>query len=457
MTVSETSPVPPAPPRAPGTVRTFFASRGWRFAMIIALTVLMCIPLVMVALVIEDRVSYQNQAVWEVSQTWGGPMHLAGPMIVIPVEQEKTQVIKDGSGESRTETYTVRAEPIVLLPEFLTINADSKSEIRSRGIFEVPVYSSDLDLKMAFDTGRIADKIRARERILWDKATLALVMPRTRSFSGQAQLAIGGRKLDLEPGTPFENQGGIQAKLGDPRGIAEVSLTMGLNGAGKMTFAPVGRQTQVTLTSDWPHPSFDGTFLPKNREVSAEGFKATWEIPHLARDLPQVSRGAWRGTSDFGVRFYTPNDFYQKVERAAKYGILFIALTFLTVFLTERLSARAAHPAQLILIGIAQCIFFLLLLSFSEQIGFTSAYLAASGATIGLIGLYGRSALGLARHTWILTGSLVALYGTLYLILRSTDYALLAGSILAFVAVALAMVMTRGDDWSASGRDAVPA
>ena len=111
-----------------------------------------------------------------------------------------------------------------------------------------------------------------------------------------------------------------------------VSLTMGLNGAGKMTFAPVGRQTQVTLTSDWPHPSFEGTFLPKDREVTAEGFTATWEIPHLARDLPQVSRGVWQGTADFGVRFYTPNDFYQKVERAAKYGILFIALTFLTVF-----------------------------------------------------------------------------------------------------------------------------
>ena len=181
MTATETSATPPSPP-APGTVRTFFASRGWRFAMIIALTVLMCIPLVMVAMVIDDRASYQHKAVWEVSQTWGGPMHLAGPMVVIPVEQEKTQIIKDGTGQSRTETYTVRTDPIVLLPEFLTINAESKSDIRTRGIFEVPVYSSDLELKMAFDTGRIGDKTRARERILWDKAVLTMVMPRTRSF-----------------------------------------------------------------------------------------------------------------------------------------------------------------------------------------------------------------------------------------------------------------------------------
>ena len=171
---------------------------------------------------------------------------------------------------------------------------------------------------------------------------------------------------------------------------------------------------------------------------------------------PRSAAAKWYWNADFGVSFYNPVDLYQKVERAAKYGILFIALTFLTVFLIERFAARPVHPAQFVLIGVAQCVFFLLLLSFAEQIGFTAAYMGAAAATIGLIGLYGHTGLALGRRSPVLVGSLLTLYGTLYLILRSADYALLAGSILAFIAVALAMLMTRGEDWSGSGTRAAP-
>ena len=152
-------------------------------------------------------------------------------------------------------------------------------------------------------------------------------------------------------------------------------------------------------------------------------------------------------------------DIYQQVQRAAKYGILFIALTFLTVFLSERLSAQRVHAAQFVLIGIAQCVFFLLLLSFAEQIGFSPSYLAASVATIGLISHYGKTGLGLGRRWHVLAGSLIAVYGVLYLILRSADYALLAGSVMAFVAIALVMTLTRGEDWTSRGKpgDAAPA
>ena len=447
-----------APEPAPKPGKRLFATRGWRFATMILLTLLMGIPLMMIAFIIEDRAAYQRDAVRDVSQQWGGPIHLAGPLLVIPVETQKTQMVKQADGSERRETYTVRAEPLILLPETLEITADSVSEIRRRGIFDVPVYAADLQIRTTCDPARVAGPAGPRERVLWDKAVLTVLMPRTRSFSGAAVLKLDGAARDLEPGSPFRNQAGIQAHIGDPRGLTAASLTMGLNGAGRLAFQPVGRQTDVRLTSDWPHPSFTGAFLPKPRDVTADGFTARWTVPHLARDLPQVSRGGWQGAAEFGVRFYSPVDFYQKVQRAAKYGILFIALTFLTVFLIEKLAARPAHAAQLVLIGIAQCIFFLLLLSFSEQIGFTPAYAVAGAATIGLIAVYGRAALGLGRATWILLGALTALYATLYLILRSTDYALLAGSILSFIAVALAMTLTRGDDWSGTGaRPAAPA
>jgi len=452
MTETQTTP----PPR-PSPVREFFASRGWRFSMMILLTLVMGIPLLMVAALIADRTHYQDQAVHEVSRQWGGPIRLAGPAMVIPVEAKLTRTVKGKDGEEHEEVYRALVDPVVLLPESLSVTADAKSQIRRRGIFEVPVYSTDFEMVLAYDTARIANEIGPRETVLWDRASLALLMPGTRSFSGKAVLQVGETTVDLEPGTPFSGQPGIQARLGDPRGLAAVRLTMGLNGAQHLRFSPVARQTEVTMTSDWPHPSFNGAFLPRDREITDAGFTAKWSVPHLARDMAQVSRGAWRGGADFGVSFYNPVDFYQKVERAAKYGILFIALTFLTVFLIERFATRPAHAAQFVLIGIAQCIFFLLLLSFAEQIGFTPAYLVASGATIGLIGVYGRSGLGLGRRSLVLVGCLVTLYATLYLILRSTDYALLAGSVLAFIAVAAAMMMTRGEDWSGNGRVARPA
>ena len=433
----------PPPPRP----RPRFQGVGWRFASVAALTVIMFIPLIAVSFVIQDRAHYQSSAVHEVSQLWGGPISLSGPFLVIPVEAERTETIRDQDGTVRSEVIIEDSRPIVLMPEVLEISAQSQSDVRKRGIFEVPVFSSDLEISFTFDTARITGMTRSREKVLWDKASLSIYMPRTRSFSGHAVLTAGSRTLDLEPGSAVGHVSGIQAAVGDPRSLGAMVLTMGLNGADRMLFAPAGRETTVRMTSDWPHPSFDGSFLPKNRSVTAEGFEATWEVPHLARDIPQVSRGEVQLGSEFGVSFYNPVDFYQKVERAAKYGILFITLTFVTVLMTERLSARPVHPIQFLLIGVAQCLFFLLLLSFAEQIGFTAAYAVAGGATIGLIGMYGMTGLGLGKHTRVLVGALVTLYATLYMILRSTDYALLAGSILAFVALALVMILFRREDW----------
>ena len=428
-----------------------FASRGWRFAVMIVLTLLMFVPLILISLVIEDRVSYRRDALREVSQQWGGEIGIDGPVLIIPVERIGVRTVKDEEGRPRSENFTERAASVVLRPELLDIVADARSEIRHRGIFKVPVYASDMVMSFGFDPARVEQVPGPRETVLWDKAMLVVYLPAARSFSGETVLSAAGRSFDLEPGTPDGNRSGFHARTGDPRRLGEFTLKMGLNGAGRFGFAPAGRLTRVTLTSDWPHPSFTGNFLPKNREITAEGFTATWEVPHLARDIAQVSRGEGWTRSSFGVRFYSPVDIYQRVQRAVKYGVLFIALSFLTVFLMERFSKRNVHPAHFVLIGIAQCTFFLLLLSFAEQIGFTPSYLLAGGATISLISFYAAGGLGLGRRAWALAAALALMYAVLYLILRSADYALLAGSVLAFAAVALAMVMTRGEDWSGRG------
>jgi inner membrane protein len=425
----------------------FFATKGWRFAMMIALTLAMFVPLILISFIVEDRVTYQRQAVNSASSQWGGPITVDGPMIVIPVEHTGSRTIRDDDGTTRTEPYRERRQPIVLRPEVLDITADVRSEVRHRGIFEIPVFASDQQWRFNFDISRVAGALNEDETILWDRAALFIYLPATRSVTGQTELKAGERVLELEPGLPHSSRTGIHAMLGDPRGLSEFSLSLGLNGTQQFEFEAAGRQTNVSIVSDWPHPSFSGSFLPVERTVTDEGFTARWEIPHLARNVRQVERGeAWTG-AQFGVRFYNPVDIYQRTQRAVKYGILFIALTFLTVFLMERMGTRPVHAAQFVLIGVAQCIFFLLLLSFAEQIGFTASYIAAGAATIGLITVYAVRGLGLGGKAPVLGGALVAIYGVIFLILRSADYALLAGSVLAFISVALVMLMTQRESW----------
>jgi len=214
--------------------------------------------------------------------------------------------------------------------------------------------------------------------------------------------------------------------------------------------SPVGRNSVITMESDWPHPSFAGAFLPDGSQVSDAGFTARWTIPHLARNLPQMSRDdndRVARAEALGVRFFQPNDFYQKAYRAARYGILFIALTFLSVLLIENRQGAPAHPVQYILIGLAQSVFVLLMVAYAEQIGFGAAYALSAGATVLLLVLFGAWGLKLGRRTLVLGLMLVVLYGVLYLILQSADYALLAGSTLAFGALAGTMYATRNEDW----------
>jgi inner membrane protein len=239
--------------------------------------------------------------------------------------------------------------------------------------------------------------------------------------------------------------------LGDPRGAEGYELRLGLNGAEELRLTPVGRDSRVTITSDWPHPSFFGAFLPDGSDIAEDGFEATWTIPHLARALPQVSRedfdGIARSDTAFGVRFFQPNDFYQKAYRAARYGILYIALTFLTVLLVARNRTTPVHPVQYFLIGLAQATFVLLMVSYAEQIGFASAYLISAGAVTVLLTLFGWLGLSLGRRSLVLGATLVLVYAVLYLILQSEDYALLAGSTLAFLAIAATMFATRNEEW----------
>jgi inner membrane protein len=441
---------------------------GIRFLIVGLLTLLMFIPLFFVSEIVQSRKFYSEDTLRDVGREWGGEQIISGPVLVVPVEETVDHITSEDvvdpiTGEVKLDEngnvvskrvmqrVTQRRAPIYIYPGQFDVAIDTQTQVRHRGIFNVPVYQADLSVEFDFPTDQIADMAVNEEVILWDETAMMVDLSNNAALRGVAVLTLDGKEFPLEPIASSENGAGITAAIGDPRSYGKYDLHLGLNGAQSLMIAPVGRQTAITVTSDWSNPSFGGAFLPDGSDVSEEGFSATWTIPHLARTLPQLSRENYAQTlrrdMAFGVDFIEPNDFYQKSYRAAKYAILFIALTFLTVLLIEKGTTRPAHPVQYLLIGLAQSIFVLLMVAYSEQFGFAMAYGISAGATIVLLTFFGHFGLNLGKRTAVLALMLLVLYGVLYLILQSEDYALLAGATLAFVALAATMYFTRNEDW----------
>lgn len=450
-------------------------SLGFRFFIVSLLILLMFIPVLFVSDIINERSRYNRDTRSSVGEEWGGRQSLSGPVLIIPVHEtvvvrEKREVLDPETGIQKLDgddkpvyrfvdvQKTLRRAPVYLYPDQFEARIDTETQERHRGIFTVPVYSAEAVLEFDFPTETAADALVNDERLIWEEAELHLSVTSNRALRGAATLLAGETELSMEPRAVNDQRiGGVRAPTGDPRRHDGYRLSLDFNGAEQLSIAPVGRDSKVSFSSDWAHPSFFGAFLPDGHEISEDGFSATWSIPHLARPLPQLSRESqdWsaRQSTSFGVDLYQPNDFYQKSYRAARYGILFIGLTFLTIFLIEGQTKRPTHPVQYILVGLAQSAFFLLMLALAEQMGFATAYLIAAAATVALITAFGAMALRLGKRTLVLGLLLSALYGVLYLILRSADYALLAGSVLTFFAIAGTMFATRNENWYGAPKD----
>ena len=444
---------------------------GARILIVGLLILLMFIPLFFVAEVVGDRKRLSRDVIEEIGRVWGGEQTLVGPKLVIPVTEEVLHEIVEEASDSATGPRTVdavtgqpvnvrpgvtgylvteRRPSIHFYPDTFDVEVVSTTEIRQRGIFSSPVYRAQIEMTFDFPHEALADMDMGKAVAHWDQAQIVLGLTNSNGLRREARLEGPQGELLIEPaGTTDEPA--IGAMPGDPRTAGTYRLSLGLNGAGSLHIVPVGRTSHVVMTSDWPHPSFSGAFLPDASTVTDQGFEAEWTVPHLARSLKQISRGGdqRRGLNKmaFGVSLYEPNDFYQKAYRAARYGILYIALTFLTVLLVDRNRKTPVHPVQYFLIGLAQATFVLLMVSYAEQIGFAMAYLLSAGAVTLLLTLFGWLGLNLGRRSLVIGAMLVLVYAVLYLILQSEDYALLAGSTLAFLAIAATMFATRNEEW----------
>jgi inner membrane protein len=439
-------------PQAPRGLR----SPGIKFLVIAALTVAMAIPLLFIQFALSDRESTASGAITDVASGWGGPQIVAGPVLLLPYTIQRDQMI---NGQNVTSTVRLTA---VLLPENLAFKAKAAEETRWRGIYAVPVYRAGIAMHATFSKASFAGLSPPDAKILWNEASISVLVSDAHGLADNVALSVNGQTIPFQPGgdiatmpTPGSTAAGsgmhAPISISAPTDLV-LDTHFDLRGSRELSFAPLGRRTTASMDSDWASPSFFGAFLPTERSVTKGGFTASWIVPYLARGFGQSFETTDEAagsvlTPASGVKFYQPVDHYQLVQRSLKYAILFIALAFLVFFVVETVSPKRLHAVQYALVGAAQALFYLLLLSFSEHLGFANAYWVATAATVALTGLYAMSALADTLRAGVLTAILAALYGLLYIILNAEDYALVIGSSLLFVALAATMYVTRKIDW----------
>lgn len=418
--------------------------------------------LLLIGGVVGERKSYRDQVIAEVARSTAGEQVLLGPLLVVPYSRPAPTI---ASGGARAEAPARVRDELVLLPESLSIVSKVRVEERHRGIHKAQVFRSTNRLRAVFQVpphlGLEGSTTIAGEGPAW----LAFGVSDSRGLHRPPVVHWEGAVLDVQPGSRLSwSPQGFSSDVGAlvaPNGRRiEVDIDLDLIGTNQMSFVPVGASTRAEMAADWPDPSFVGDFLPDTRTIDAHGFRAAWELSRFATGVsseiellhqgPTSGRGghsAEREPSDFGVRFIEQVDIYQKSERAVKYGMLFVLLTFVAIFIFEVLRRMDVHPMQYLLAGAGVAVFFLLLLSLSEHVPFVLAYLVASGACIGLLTMYVANVFS-SRARGLSFGVMLALlYALLYVILESTDYALLLGTLLLFGVLATVMVLTRRVDW----------
>jgi inner membrane protein len=414
----------------------------------------MLIPLQMIQSVVSERTTRRDAALQEIGSTWGGFQTIAGPVLIVPYRYAWTD--PDGTiKQTHARAY--------FLPETLDVTGTLEPLVLQRGLFKVVVYRAHLTIKGTFIRPDVTAIRPAPSQTLWDDATISVGIADPRGLSRRLVLNWMGKEVSLEPGTEdvaiFTS--GLHGRVtglaaAAERGAIPFTLDLDVNGSRDLRFLPTGGETSLQITSTWPHPSFIGAPLPSFRETGARGFTARWTVPYFSRGYPPhwightIDRAQMRTQADassFGVSLLQPVDIYQQAERAVKYAVLFIVMTFVVFFLWEIGRSRLLHPIQYSFVGFAMCVFYLLLVSLSEHLGFDVAYVCASVATTALIALYSARVLG-GRVEGVSMGcGLVALYGFLYLLLRLEDYALLAGSVGLFTMLAVLMYATRRVNW----------
>ena len=452
-------------PHPPSRLRTAFDTPAVKFVLISALTVALLVPSVFVWALVEERAERAREVARDIAGSWGGVQEINGPYLVVPY----SETVTIGSGEKgRTEVHWRKA---LFLPQKLDVRGTVGVEERRKSIYALPVYSGRFTLSGNFQPLRedlVRPVLGGIIDVKTDAAALVIGIGDIRALKSDVALKLdGGRTVEFEPGLgplavqPASGSGhaavssGIAAAVppSDLRKGFTFDLPIDLNGSTGVFFAPAGQTTTVSLTSDWPHPGFTGAFLPDSRKITGSGFEASWTIPSLARGIPKVVEATGLPLRDalLGVKFVEPVDFYQTIARSLKYAVLFISLTFLAVFVLEQRSRWRVHWIQYGLVGLALIVFYVMLLAFAEHVGYALAYLGAASAATVLNAVYIGTSLRSRMAGAVMFTVLAVIFAVLYALMQEQDYALLIGSLITFLALAVTMFATQRLDWSGQG------
>lgn len=429
------------------------------------LVLILLIPSAWITDLMEERQQRAGEVMQEVASKWSGQQTFAGPVLVIPYRREEKVQIGNNGFEIREVI-----ENAYFLPEKLEVNGDVTPQVLHRGIFDAVVYESKLAAKASFTSPDFKSLNIPGDMVIWGDAKLVFGLTDLRGISDNPILVLGGNELKTEPSNNIgiwltgngSNAQNIDQSQSSSTGIVarpawgkaedfsgDVSFTLPLKGSSQLYFAPLGKTTEVTLSSPWNNPSFDGEFLPVSRTISEKDFKANWKVLHFNRPFSQQWTGNGESLAgyEFGVRLLIPVDQYQKSIRTSKYGALLVLLTFIALLMVEIMKKIRIHPFQYILIGAALIIYYTLLLSFSEHIGYNMAYLLSTAATVVLVTLYSVSFLDDKRIVALFGSLLSFFYGFIFVIIQLQDYSLLLGSLGLFLIVATLMYFSRNVKW----------
>lgn len=443
---------------------------GRKLLIAILVAMLLAIPLFAVYLLVYDRQQQSETARSSIAEGWGGPQLIAGPVLVLPYQTEATETVTEG-GRQVVRTNTVWRE-LTLSPQQADLATELTPERRRRSIYEAVLFEAQ-----ASGTARFAlpaDLARfgiTPDRLFYDRAELRFGLKDARGLFGRPpEVLANGRRLVLQPGKGSPATGGSGFFTGLDAGAIRaaplaVSFRYAFRGNGWLALAPQAGDTRWRVTSRWPHPSFQGGFLPVTQRVSDDGFAAEWRVGNLALGRSLVSSGdvvsetrveladryataVPAGDYEARVDLISPVDLYSQVNRSVKYGFLFIGFTFMAFLMFDVIAGVRVATVEYLLVGAGLVLFFVLLLAFAEVIGFAFAYIVAAGAIIALLAAYSAAVLRSRRRGGYIAALLAALYGVLYVLLSLEAYSLLIGSLLLFAALAGIMYLTRNLDWN---------
>lgn len=439
-------------------------------AVIAIIGIILLLVLESVSGTILERKNFQSIAKHSVAKSWTGAQRVFGPILVVPYSIKWQREEWSDDGKRKIVRHKSRAGKKYILPTTTQLQASIATDIRYQGIYEFPVYSTDLNISGNFSAESIAEQVHvnlpnSNAKLTYDQPYLAVALSDARGINSVPMLNWGAKEYAFKAGSQLSfMDNGVHALL--PKYLLQAinkpssqeqffpfSLNLSLRGMDEVKFYPAALNYQLSLNSSWQHPKFSGDFLPLSRTVSDQGFEAKWEVSSFASNMEEKIALCEKNQCEevmkgsFGVVFIEPVNVYLQSERSLKYGFLFIVLIFVAFFLFEILKKLPIHPIQYGLVGFAIALFYLLLLSLSEHINFLLSYVTAAFGSVSLISFYLINVLRNSKIAAMFAGLLTLLYFTLYIIVSAEDFALLMGSTLVFIVLAAVMMATRNIDW----------